>query len=483
MINYDFSENLPAAVAKLKNDCDWVGLRGYSEKSQYIAVKNEKFDFHKERLDKGLMVEVLYDGHFGYAGTADLSFAGIQRAFLVAKTQAARFANLALTKFSANEVRPKVTGAYSSPKQESFDSLGLAEAVSRLIKISDSMNVGSEILVRSAKLMWLDTDITLVSSSGTEVHQDFSMMMTDFNATAKRGSEVQVRSDKGGLARCYQTGIEDFDLNIILPRTEIIGKEAVELLGAENCPSGKFDVILAPDQMMLQIHESIGHPLELDRILGDERNYAGWSFVTLEDIGKLQYGSPLMNVVYDPTQAKQLASFGFDDGGDPATLEYLIKEGKLVRGLGGRESQSRSGRPGVANFRSSGWNRVPIDRMGNINLVPGGKSLQDMISNMEKGIIMHSNKSWSIDDYRRKFQFSCEYAQMVEQGKITKTLKNPNYRGETLSFWGSLAGVGNESETFGTPFCGKGEPGQGIRVGHASPYCQFSKLQVFGGDV
>ena len=231
------------------------------------------------------------------------------------------------------------------------------------------------------------------------------------------------------------------------------------------------------------MHESIGHPLELDRILGDERNYAGWSFVQLSDFGQLQYGSPLLNVVFDPTVDGEYASYAFDDTGLAATRQYLIKDGVLLRGLGGMDSQKRAGVPGVASTRASSWNRPPIDRMANINIEPGDTSFEEMISGVERGIYMSTNASWSIDDYRRKFQFGCEYARLIENGKLTKILKNPNYRGVTSTFWHNLKKVGDLStfEIWGSPYCGKGEPNQVIRVGHAVPLCLFENVDVFGG--
>ncbi|MEN9235509.1 MAG: TldD/PmbA family protein, partial [Gloeomargarita sp. GMQP_bins_25] len=230
-------------------------------------------------------------------------------------------------------------------------------------------------------------------------------------------------------------------------------------------------------------HESVGHPLELDRILGDERNYAGWSFVRLADFGQLQYGSPLMNITFDPTVPGEFATYAYDDTGEPAQREYLIKEGKLLRGLGSRESQGRSGVSGVACGRACSWNRPPIDRMANLNLEPGSGDLQAVISDIEQGIYMESNRSWSIDDYRRKFQFGCEYARLIENGQFTKTLKNPNYRGVTLDFWRNLVRVGGPEtwEMYGSPYCGKGEPNQAIRVGHGSPVAVFADVEVFGG--
>jgi predicted Zn-dependent protease len=245
-----------------------------------------------------------------------------------------------------------------------------------------------------------------------------------------------------------------------------------------------MDVVLDPDQMILQIHESIGHPLELDRILGDERNYAGTSFVTPEMIGSYRYGSDLLNITYDPSRAEQFATFGYDDDGQPAVREYIIRNGILVRTLGGVTSRARAGLPGVSNARASSWNRPPIDRMANLNLEPGDATLEQMIGGVENGVYMRTNRSWSIDDSRNKFQFGCEWGRRIENGKLTHVVKNPNYRGISATFWRSLKMVGSNSnfEVMGTPNCGKGEPNQVIRVGHASPACLFSDVDVFGGE-
>tara|TARA_Y100000590_G_scaffold87332_1_gene97941 strand:- start:456 stop:1292 length:837 start_codon:yes stop_codon:yes gene_type:complete len=277
--------------------------------------------------------------------------------------------------------------------------------------------------------------------------------------------------------------MEMFNEEFIMNKCESICKEAVDLLSADECPNEKMDLVLHSDQMLLQIHESIGHALEVDRILGDERNYAGWSFVNLEDFGKLKYGSEIMNITFDPTIQNEFASYGFDDTGNKATKEYIIKEGILQRGLGGLESQERANVKGVANVRACSWNRAPIDRMANLNLEPGDSTFDEMIGSVEKGIFMQTNRSWSIDDFRNKFQFGCEYGQLIENGKLTKIVKNPNYRAVSTPFWNSLKKVGN-SDTFGiygTPYCGKGEPNQCVRVGHAAPICVFDNIDIFGG--
>jgi predicted Zn-dependent protease len=189
-----------------------------------------------------------------------------------------------------------------------------------------------------------------------------------------------------------------------------------------------------------------------------------------------------MNVSFDPTKANSFASYAFDDAGAPARRELLIEGGLLKRGLGSVESQARSGLPGVANFRASSWNRAPIDRMANVNLEPGTSTLEDMIASVEDGILMSTNRSWSIDDYRNKFQFGCEQGRVIKNGKIAGVVRNPNYRGVTVDFWNRLRAVGRDTETYGTPYCGKGEPSQVIRVGHSSPPCLFTDVQVFGGQ-
>jgi predicted Zn-dependent protease len=199
--------------------------------------------------------------------------------------------------------------------------------------------------------------------------------------------------------------------------------------------------------------------------------------------GRYQYGSPLLNVVFDPTRAEQLASYAFDDEGLPAQREYLIEHGLLLRPLGGATSQARARQPGVANARATSWNRPPIDRMANLNLEPGASSFDDLVGAVERGVYMETNTSWSIDDSRNKFQFGCEWGRLIENGRLGAVVRKPNYRGLSATFWRNLTMVGNPDteQVLGTPFCGKGEPNQVIRVGHASPACLFKEVDVFGG--
>jgi predicted Zn-dependent protease len=378
---------------------------------------------------------------------------------------------------------PNSQGSYATEVKNLWDAVSLSDKIDLLKDACAVLKISDAIVDWQTYLWHVNTRNYYVTSSGGEVSQTLSQIVPDISATANKGAETQKRSLEGMMAYSRQGGFEVIEDIGFKDKAIQVAEEALELLAAENCPSGKMELVLSPSQMMLQIHESIGHPLEIDRILGDERNYAGTSFVKPEMFGSYQYGSEHLNIVFDPRK-NQMATYRFDDDGSEARKQTLIDHGILKRGLGGKISQVRSGLSGVSNSRAMNWNRPPIDRMANLNLEPGSATFDDLVSSVENGVFMTSNKSWSIDDSRNKFQFGCEYGRLIEHGRLTKVVKNPNYRGISATFWRNLIGVGNE-ETFdmmGTPFCGKGEPNQVIAVGHASPACLFSNVDVFGGE-
>ena len=459
---------------------DWVGLRKVREVRVSRSARDGMPQNNSKAISEGVMVEVLIGGQIGYGATNVITPTGIQIAATAAYEQA-----IAAAEYRSHTVttaqRPQVVGQYVSQIVQPIDSLTTGEIGDRLSKICHALKVSDKIVQTTASLSTREVETWFVSSNGSDVYQKFLLMTTDYAATAQDGATIQRRCARGGLARCYQGGMEHFLTADLWARVQQVGEQALELLTAIECPAETTTLVLAPDQLLLQIHESIGHPLELDRILGDERNYAGGSFVKPTDFGNLVYGSPLMNVTFDPTVAGEAASYNFDDIGATATKEYLIRDGILERGLGSLESQSRSGLPGVACSRACSWNRPPIDRMANINLEPGSQSFAEIIGGIERGIYMESNRSWSIDDRRHKFQFSCEYAKLIEDGKLTKTVRNPNYRGITPQFWGNLVAVGNADtwEMYGSPICGKGEPNQLVSVGHGAPVAAFTDIEIF----
>jgi predicted Zn-dependent protease len=324
----------------------------------------------------------------------------------------------------------------------------------------------------------------LVTSEGGDVEQRYRIMLPGLAVSAHADGDTQTRTLNGYRGICQQGGPEVLARFGFAGAGRRVAEEALELVLAPNCPAGRRDVLLAPDQMVLQIHESIGHPLELDRILGDERNFAGTSFVTPDMFGHYRYGSELLNVTFDPTRPEELASYGYDDEGTRAERTWLIRRGILERPLGGAVSQTRAGLAGVANARADNWNRPPIDRMANLNVEPGASTFDELVGRIGRGVFMQTNASWSIDDSRNKFQFGCERGVLIEDGRMKGVVKNPNYRGISASFWRSLAAVGDAStlQVLGTPYCGKGEPSQIIGVGHASPACVFTDVDVFGGE-
>ncbi|MCK5521074.1 MAG: TldD/PmbA family protein [Candidatus Marinimicrobia bacterium] len=475
--------DLHKIIKSLNLKGDWTGLREVREKTTMRSARDGKPELNESDISHGVMIEVLHKGQIAYAATNDLSLAALQSAADRAYAQAEMMSRFPVFIFDES-VRPKAQGNFSSPFQKDMNLMSAGDINHFLVDICNTLKVSDKIINTTATARIIDSWTRFVSTNGSDVFQEYNIIATDYAATAKDGNEVQKRSDNGSFARSHQAGAEVFDIESVKKRAHVVGEQAIDLLSAINCPTETTNMVLAPDQMLLQIHESIGHPLEVDRILGDERNYAGSSFVKLSDIGTLQYGSKLLNITFDPTRKGQMADYRFDDAGLEAKKEYIIKEGLLVRAEGSTESQQRSGVPGVANFRAASWNRQAIDRMANLNLEPGDSSFDDIISSIDRGIYMESNRSWSIDDYRRKFQFGCEYGKLIENGKLTKTVKNPNYKAITTQFWNSLKAVGDAStfQMYGTPFCGKGEPNQIMRVGHASPVAYSRDIDVFGGE-
>lgn len=259
-----------------------------------------------------------------------------------------------------------------------------------------------------------------------------------------------------------------------------IAEQSVQLLTAPVCPSMTTDLILDSDQVALQIHESIGHAVEFDRILGMEAAYAGTSWVGVKDVGSLRYGSELLTVVADATLPGGLATFGYDDEGVPAQRAMIIDRGVLVGVLTSRETAPVLGQPSNGTARAMAWNRIPLIRMTNIGLLPGTGTLAGIIADTRDGLYMSTNRSWSIDDKRLNFQFGCEIAWEVTGGKLGRILKHPTYAGVTPQFWGSLDRVAGPGEWIirGTPNCGKGQPPQVGHTGHPAAPCRFRQVRV-----
>ncbi len=474
-------EGVERAFREVAPAVDFCSLRLVEKRQEKLLVRRGVLQPVHTSEDTGAMLSVIHAGGLGYAATSDLSRAGLSCAASRALDWARR-TSTANVPGTATPPRGIVTGEYETPVERPWNALPLSEKIDLLREQCERLKPDACIVDWSAGLWYGEQRTLYLTPDGSRVHQLVRYLLPTLSSTANRGSETQTRSF-GGHAWARQGGLEVLEETGFDTAAPRVAEQALQLLHAANCPTGRRDLLLAPDQMILQIHESIGHPLELDRILGDERNYAGTSFVTPDMFGCYRYGSELLNVTFDPTQPGQLASYAFDDEGQPAQREYIIRAGRLLRPLGGQSSQQRAGLSGVANARASSWNRPPIDRMANLNLEPGSSSFEEMVSSIERGIYMETNCSWSIDDSRNKFQFGCEWARLIEAGELGPVVRNPNYRGISATFWRSLQAVGNHDsfQVMGTPFCGKGEPNQAIRVGHASPACVFGDVDVFGG--
>jgi predicted Zn-dependent protease len=483
-------ETLRTRFHSLRSSAPFFALRYVEETREVLAVRQDTPEPPRLHVERGVMITAITEGGYGYCATSDVSPAGLQAALDRATAWAEATSAASVCRYSpADMPAPRSERRAASA---SAPSLSRSELYDLLADECREARVDGRIVERVAGLELRQVEQLYLTNNGGDVHQAFSYAVPYAHVTANHDTETQMRS----FADARQGGLESIGRSALRlePGTrsghDFVGcgrrlaDEALQLLGAPNCPSGTMDLLLMPDQMMLQIHESIGHPLELDRILGDERNYAGTSFVTREMFGQYRYGSPLLNVTFDPTIREELASYAFDDDGDAAEKAWLIRDGILQRPLGGRISQLRAELPGTANSRAGSWNRPAIDRMANLNVEPGSSTFAEMVESIENGVVMRTNTSWSIDDSRNKFQFGCEWGERIENGEIKGVVKNPNYRGVSAEFWRNLKKVGDAAtfEVHGTLYCGKGEPNQVIHVGHASPVCLFSDVEVFGGE-
>ncbi len=461
------------------------------EQGQFLRYRQDILQPLFEGHSQGVHLTVSIDGGIGYAASSDLSPEGMYQTARAA-LQWARYSQGKLLFDVEAWQLPSQQSHQGHPPTHDWRALSLSERLDIVGNACHQLKTDRRIVDWSATVGQRNTESLLLSSRGAELYRQQHFLTPGLSATANVGTRTERRSG-GGINSGRQGGIEQLTQLGFADDAPRIAEQALQLLNAPECPVGKRDLLLMPSQMVLQIHESIGHPLELDRILGDERNYAGSSFVREDMFGNYQYGSHLLNVSFDPEHPEQLASYHWDDEGNPAEKALLIRNGQLERPLGSPLSASRAHQPtkpqtdihAVANARASSWNRPSIDRMANLNIEPGETPLAEMIAKTKHGILMDTNRSWSIDDHRNKFQFGCEYGQLIENGELTQVVRNPNYRGISAKFWRNLKAVGNSDgfEIHGVTNCGKGEPNQAVYVGHASPPCLFSEIDVFGGEL
>ena len=463
----------------------YADVRIVAQRGRALTTKNGRVGSASDAESLGMSVRVIADRAWGFAASAELSRSAVE-ATAAHAVEIAR----ASTRVKRGEVKlapeKPVVAEWTTPYKVDPFSVSVEQNIDLLLKIDAELRSVAGITLAEANLNFNREEQWFASTEGSDIHQTKLSTGAGFAAYAFAGNEIQKRSYPNSFGGQWQNqGYELIEELKLVENAGRIAEEAVALHRADQCPEGTFDVILDSAQLGLQIHESIGHPIELDRVLGMEANFAGTSFLTLDKLRHLRYGSELVNVVADARQehGPGLGTFGFDDEGVPAQCTPIITSGLFTGYLSSRETahtigESRSG----GTLRAEGWNRLPIIRMTNISLLPGEKplSLEQLIAATDHGFLMQTNRSWSIDDKRYNFQFGCEIGWEIKNGKRARMVKNPSYSGITTEFWNSLDAICSREEwtLWGTPNCGKGQPQQVMGTGHGAAPSRFRGIKV-----
>jgi TldD protein len=464
---------------------DYADLRMKDITKESIELEDGKVKAIDKNRSFGVGLRLFADGSMGFAAANDLENLKelADKAFAIAK--ASRTLQKERIELSAKKAE---CGEYRSPAEiDPFD-VPLSEKLALLQDCAGTMAAVDGVKKTYCSMEFRKEEHIFCDTDGSYIKQNFIQSGAGISAMAVSGTEAQSRSYPASFGGNYaRRGYEFIKSMGLLENARRIAEESVILLNAPDCPSGIFDLVIEPSQMILQIHESVGHPTELDRIFGSEAAYAGESFCKPEHLKQnFRYGSDKVSIVADATVPGALGTFGFDDEGVRATRTVLIEKGILKNYQTSRDTACKIGRESTGGALADGWQNLPIVRMTNINLLPGEYSLDELISGVKDGFLLSVNKSWSIDDKRINFQFACEAAYEIKDGKKTgKIFRNPIYSGITAEFWASCDGVGNEADyvLFGIPNCGKGQPGQVARPGHGSAHARFRKVKVGVNDV
>jgi TldD protein len=471
-------------VAALRR-ASYADVRLVAQRSRALTTKNGKVGSASDAESVGMSVRVIADGAWGFAASADLERGAVEATAARAVEIARASAQVKQQDVRLAPEKP-VVAEWSTPYRIYPFSVSVERNIDLLLRIDAELRSVAGITLAETNLSCNREEQWFVSSEGADIHQTKLSTGAGYVAYAFAGNDIQKRSYPSSFGGQWQNkGYELIEELKLVENARRIAEEAVALHQADQCPEGTFDLILDSSQLGLQIHESIGHPIELDRVLGMEANFAGTSFLTLDKLRTLRYGSDLVNVVADARQehGPGLGTFGFDDEGVPAQCTAIITNGLFTGYLSSRETAhtigaSRSG----GTLRAEGWNRLPLIRMTNISLLPGEKplSLEQLIAATDRGILMHTNRSWSIDDKRYNFQFGCEIGWEIKNGKRARMLKNPSYSGITTEFWNSLDAICSREEwtLWGTPNCGKGQPQQVIGTGHGAAPSRFRQVKL-----
>jgi TldD protein len=455
-------------------------IRIEKREDENLSVKNGSPELIDRSSDFGFGIRVIVDGAWGFAASADLNEDNIKKISLQA-VEIAKASSRLKKKDVVLSPLEKIVDSYKTPIIQDPFAIPLKEKLDYLLFLDDLMRKKSEINLTEAEMSFRRINKFFASSEGSLIEQEIIQSGAGISATAmKTHREMGTRSHPNSGGQYETKGYELVKELNFEGNAKKISEEAVALLSAKECPSGITTIILDGPQTSLQIHESIGHPLELDRVFGAERNFSGTSFATVDKLNQLKYGSEIVNVVTDSTCPFGLGTFGYDDEGVKAGKKDLIKNGILVGYLTSRETAPMIGRSSNGCMRADGWENVPIIRMTNTILLPGDKTLEQMISEVDDGIYLQTVRTWSIDDNRENFQMGCEMGREIKNGKLGEMIKNPSYAGNTIEFWNSCDAIANEKywKIWGTPNCGKGQPGQNMPTSQGASPARFINVKV-----
>jgi TldD protein len=457
----------------------YADIRIVDRREQVASVKNGNVDGIGDQDSQGFGIRVLVNNSWGFAASAYLSNEEIERvtaqAFQIAKASG-------IVPGEPVDLGEPVSsiGEYTTPIQIDPFAISLEEKLNLLFRADAIMRRNAGVKVAEGNVLAIRNRKYFGNTEGAFLKQDLFESGGAIAATAVNDTEVQVRSHPNSFRYQGSAGWEYVTSADFVGNAERVAEEAVKLLFADVCPTKETTLILGSSQLALQIHESCGHPTELDRVYGTEAAFAGRSFLTTEKRNNFRYGSDIVNLTADSVRATGLGTFGWDDEGIPSSSTPLVKNGEFVGYLMSRETASKLGLHSNGCMRAEGWNRIPLIRMTNVSLEPGSWELEDLIADTDDGILMETNRSWSIDDVRLNFQFGTEVGWEIRGGKLGRLLKNCTYGGITPEFWNSCDAITNAKHwiLWGTPNCGKGEPMQTMGTGHGASPARFRNVKV-----
>jgi TldD protein len=466
-----------AVDAALGAGASYADARAVSTRRQMVVTKNRSVEDLSDAESEGIGVRVLVGGAWGFAADRRLHETGAREAAL----RACAFAKAAPGDHERSlvPVEPQRGEYRTQVERDPFD-VPISDKIELCLRAEEGMQ-HADVKVTSAMVRAQREHKFLVSSEGSVVEQVLVECGGGIDAYAVTDGMLQTRSYPSQHSGVSGQGgwefVEGLGLDREAPR---VGEQAAALLRADECPAGRATIVLDSEQTVMQVHESVGHPTELDRVYGTEAAYAGTSFLSPDDLGSLRYGSELMNVTADSTTPGGLGTFGFDDEAVPASSEPVVEAGVLRGFLTSRETAARLGAGAGGSMRADGWARMPLVRMTNLNLEPGEGTFEDLLADVDDGLYLETNKSWSIDDKRLNFQFGTQVAWEIKAGKLGRMLRDATYTGVTPDFWGRLDKVaGREAWTlYGLTNCGKGQPGQSAHVSHGAAPTRFRDVEI-----